>query len=178
VFKRLTAAAGAGALLVATLSILAPSTALAYQACDGQSDEQLSQSSANAGQPVVVTAHFRDCNGNDDAGATVDFSERSGPGNCQVTFSSNHVVTDATGRARTTVTLPANCPGSYVLAASTQGVGVLAALIELGGFPNTAAGAPQGPANGQLPIGWMIAAAGIALAGVASFYLLRPRRQV
>jgi hypothetical protein len=101
----------------------------------------------NQGGNVTLNCQFNDPSGQGVAGVSVSFSQQSGPGNCSATFNPTTAVTDSSGRVSTTVTLPPNCPGSYVLAATTSRITVTATVVEGGGFPLTTADIPASPAS-------------------------------
>ncbi|MHB8509156.1 MAG: hypothetical protein ACYDGR_11000 [Candidatus Dormibacteria bacterium] len=146
--KRTLLAGGAGLVAVSAL-LVGSMSGLAYQASQNNSTGSVSSTSGGPGSQVTFTATFDDQNGNGVLGASVTFSQQSGPSGCTVTFSPSSGVTDSTGKVSTNATLPANCPGSYVLAASTAGATVTATVRETGGFPNTTTEAPA--SNGFQP---------------------------
>jgi hypothetical protein len=135
--RRVAVSVGAAGLLWAGVTVVAPSTAFAYNACQSTSSGSVSQSSGNGGQNIQFTGQFEDCNGNAVAGAQVQFAQQSGP--CQATFSTTAGTSNSQGQATTTITLPPNCPGVYVFSGEVQGVRVQVTVRELGGFPNTGA---------------------------------------
>jgi hypothetical protein len=166
-----------GASLMALSALFTAVPALAYQAAQGNSTASVSSTTVGPGGTITFTANFKDANGNAVAGATVVFSQQSGPAGCTVTFTPTSAVTNSLGTVSTSVKFPVNCPGSYTLAASTQGVVVTAAVTETGGFPNTVGAGPEAPEKGELPTGLLIGIVGVALVGAGGFFFLRQRRQ-
>ncbi|HEV1997165.1 MAG TPA: hypothetical protein VGR61_03415, partial [Candidatus Dormibacteraeota bacterium] len=120
------------------MALLTSAPALASYEDQGGSNCQ--QVGTNQGNNFVC--QFNDANGQGVAGISVTFSQQSGPANCKVTFNPTSAVTDSSGAVKTTVTLPLNCPGSYVLAATTSRITVTATVREGGGFPATSANPP------------------------------------
>jgi Bacterial Ig-like domain (group 1) len=143
---------------VASLSTIGSATASAYNGCAGQTTITVSQSTANGGQTVTLTATVKDCNGNPVSGVLVTFSQLSGP--CNSTILPPTAITNAQGVATVTVTLPANCPGVFVFGASAQNVTAQATVRELGGFPATSADAASSSPS-SLP--WLAVGAGVLL---------------
>jgi hypothetical protein len=163
------------AFLVAAAASLIAVPALAYTVGPGSSGT-VSSGTAAGGSSVTATFTFVQPNGTPfPAGVQVTFSQQSGPSGCTVTFSSATATTDASGKVSVTVTLPANCPGQFVLAATAAGGGtVTATVVESGGFPN-AAGAPvRAPAPFQP---YFAIAAGLVLIGLGAFGFTRRRLQ-
>jgi hypothetical protein len=107
----------------------------------------------------------------------VNFSQMSGPAGCTVAFAVASATTDAAGQVATNVTLPANCPGVYVLAASGGGVLVTASVTATGGFADTSA-LPQAVGAGDASSwGPRVIALGIVLTLVGLLgYRFRSRR--
>ena len=168
--KMLTAGAAA---LVAISAMLISTGALAYQTpSPTNSTGSVSPVSAGAGGTVTFTATFKDANGGAVAGASVTFSQQSGPAGCSVTFSPTSGTTDANGQVSTTVTLPAGCSGNFVLAAATAGATVTATVGETGGFPATSA---DPPASGS-PLPVLALALGLALMTLGGAALVLRRR--
>jgi hypothetical protein len=166
-----------GASLMALSALFTAVPALAYQAAPGNSTAKTSSSTAPPGGTITFTANFKDAQGSAVAGASVTFSQQSGPAGCTATFTPTSTTTDANGNASSSVKLPANCPGNYVLAAATAGATVTATVTETGGFPNTVAAGPEAPEKGELPTGLLIGIVGVALVGAGGFFFLRQRRQ-
>jgi hypothetical protein len=187
--RRLFATGGSAFLVasVAFWSPVVAAPALAYDnQGDCQTAETDGGSDHAGGQAFGFHAHFhknsstQDCKSNPDSNDDTTFSEDSGPSalaghgaplaaigsgglvaatRCQATFSPATARTDALGNVNTTVTLPAGCPGSYVLAATTaSGLRVTVTVRETGGFPltstdgasSTRAGFPSVPALGLM----------------------------
>jgi hypothetical protein len=122
--------------------------ALAYDVGPGSSGS--APGSAPPGQPFPFTVNFKQPNGSAfPAGVPVTFSLGSGPAGCTVTFNPPSTVTDASGSATTSVTLPAGCcPGTFVIVATAEGGGTVTSTVsETGcaGFPNTSASLPSHP---------------------------------
>ena len=162
--RRMFAAIGATVFVVAGMGALTAAPALAY-ASQGTSTCTVSG--------TTLTCTFKDANGGAVAGATVTFSQVSGPANCTATFNPTTATTDANGVASTTFTLP--CAGSYVLAGSTQGVTVTATASTAGlAFPRTTADAPA--SRGLPPWAWGALIAGVALTVVGAGALAVRRR--
>jgi hypothetical protein len=182
---------------VAGLAFVQPGTALAYTV--GSGSTATGPTGVAAGTAFVFLATFVQPGGAPvPAGQTVTFAQRTGPGTasrapsllridgrwqpmalvastCQATFNPVTTTTDSAGRASSTVTLPAGCPGQYVLAATLSGGGsVTFTVVETGGFPNTTADPMRG-----LPT-WLVAAGALvlcamAIAGVRLWSTLRGR---
>jgi hypothetical protein len=112
--------------------------------------------SVAAGQPFTLEARFvRGSGALLQAGVAVIFSQTSAPASpCAARFDPQFTVTDATGAASARVTLPAGCPGAFVLAATAAGGGsVTARLTETGGgFPDTTAAPTASPAVAGAPV--------------------------
>jgi hypothetical protein len=172
VLNRLVALVVPATLLVGALGLSA-APAYAYQACQSESSASAGSSTVNGNQTDTGQATFKDCQGNAVAGAQVSFVTSKGPGSCQATFTPPSGVTDQNGQVSFTFTLPANCPGQYVLGAGVQGVFVFFSVREAGGFPNT--GADPGAGGPGSGFGWLLVVAGLALlgGGLASFQLAR-----
>ena len=136
-------------------------------------------SATAGGQPIIFTAVFKqpDCTPFP-GGIPVTFSQASGPALCQVTFNPVMTTTDAHGVASTTVILPPECPGQFVLVATAAGGGsVSVTVIETGGgFPNTTADNAGQPGMQW----WVVTTAGVTLLLVVALWatavLLRRRR--
>lgn len=159
----------ASLVAIGALTIGASIPAFAYVS-QGTSGATVSPSSCSPGGTSTFTATFKDANSAGIAGASVTFSQQSGPANSQVTFSSTTGTTDANGVASTTVTLPTVCAGNFVLAASTQGVTVTASITGSGGFPATSADLPS---NGTAAWALVLAVLGAVLIVVSSLGLIR-----
>lgn len=171
--RRLAMSLGAAGLFWAGVTVAAPSSAFAYQACQSNSSGSVTQSSGNGGQVIQFTAQFEDCNGNFVAGAQVQFAQQSGP--CQATFGTTTGTTNSLGQATTTITLPPQCPGVYVFAGQVQGVSVQVTVRELGGFPNTST-APVAavPAPSSfVPLALIVGGLVLVAFGVARVFLKR-----
>ena len=147
--------------VVAGLSLLPAGSAFAYTVGGGSSGT--GPTGVAPGTPFTFTAQFLQPNGTPvPAGVGVTFSEQSGPtaaaaaparlmmiggrsqrislaaSTCVPTFNPVSTVTDSTGSASTSVTLPTGCPGQFVLAATLAGGGTVTfSVAETGGFPNT-----------------------------------------
>jgi len=159
-----------GASLMALASVF---PALAASPTSGNSNGSVGATSVAPGGSTTFTATFKDNNGSGVAGASVTFSQQSGPNGCTATFSPSSGTTNSSGTVTTTVTLPAGCSGSYVLAASTQGATVTSTVAESGGFPATST---EGPSSGT-PV-WAFAglALGFVLIVASGLGLTRIRR--
>lgn len=172
-------AATYAALGFALLGPAATTPAFAYDDEQGcQSGDVEGGHDHAGGEHFKVTAHFHknssteDCKDHPDSDQDTHFSEESGPEalaghgaplaaigfrsvaltRCQATFSPASAISDSAGTASTTVTLPPNCPGLYVLSATTaSGLKVTATVRETGGFPVTSGSAPA--PTGGLPVG-------------------------
>jgi len=157
--RRLLAAFGATVFVVAGMGAISAAPAYASQG---------TSSCTVAGSTLTCT--FKDASGGAVAGATVTFTQVSGPSGCTATFNPTTAVTDANGSASTTFTLP--CPGSYVLGASTQGVTVSATATSGKTFPGTSA---DPPVSGGLPwtLGALIAGLALILAGAVGLVARR-----
>jgi hypothetical protein len=155
------AALGAMVFVVAALGALSAAPALAYVA-------QGTSTCSIQGTTLICT--FKDANGVAVVGATVTFSQQSGPANCTATFNPTTATTDANGAASTTFSLP--CPGSYVLAASTQGVAVTATATSPG-FPRTTADPPVSPGVPPWAIEALIAGVALTLVGAGALAVRR-----
>src|SRR5438445_478993 len=135
-------------------SLLFASSALAYTVGSGSSVS--APTSVAGGTPFTFTVTFLQPNGTPIDATPVTFSQTSGPSAsaptvrlfstaatlavATATFNPTTSVTNSSGVASTTVTLPAGFPGQYVLAATLAGGGTLTATVtEAGGFPNTTA---------------------------------------
>lgn len=152
--RKAIATLGATMFAVAAMAAVNVAPALAYAA----------QGTSAAGVlGSTFTATFKDPNGGAVSGASVTFSQQSGPANCQATFSPATGTTDANGSASTTISLP--CNGCYVLGATTGTVTVTATTCK-NAFPATSAEAP----NSQGPPVWVWAAlaGGIALIAIGT----------
>jgi hypothetical protein len=159
---------GAVLLLSASAMLVLATEALAYGPVQGNSTFSCTPSSAAPGSTVTCVATFRDqFNMPVTPAILVRFSQVSGPAGCTVTFSSATATTDANGQVSVNVTLPANCPGQFVLAASGGGVTVTTTVTATGGFPQTAAAVPQVDGSGSW--GTLFIALGVLL--VAAGYL-------
>jgi Bacterial Ig-like domain (group 1) len=160
-------------LALAALGALFAVPAAAYTLGPG-SGASTSASSVAGGQSFTFTATFTDATGAPISGVGVTFSQQSGPSGCTATFSPATSTTNASGQASTTVTLPAGCPGSFVLAATLNGGGTVTATVTevAPGFPNTSA------SRDAIPM-WAIGSilAGGLLVLVAVFGLTGPRRE-
>lgn len=169
--SRFVATIGASILAVSAIAMSAATPAFAYFS-QGNSSARVSAASAGPGGKVTFSGAFKDQNGQGMVGAPVTFWQQSGPSNCQVTF---NPTTDANGSFTTAVTLPANCPGAYMLAASTQGATVTASVSETGGFPATTADAPgTPPVRPSWPIPVLVA--GLALIALGAGGWVHRRR--
>ncbi len=144
--RKYFATLGASLLAVFGMALLTSAPALASYEDQGGSNCTQVGTTTNQGGTVELVCQFNDANGQGVAGITVTFSQQSGPANCKVTFNPTSAVTDSSGAVKTTVTLPLNCPGSYVLAATTSRITVTATVREGGGFPATSADPPATPA--------------------------------
>ena len=138
---------GASLLAVSGMALLTSAPAMASYEDQGGSNCKQVGTTTNQGGNVEFDCQFNDPSGQGVAGITVTFSQQSGPGNCKVTFNPTSGVTDSSGAVKTTVTLPPNCPGSYVLAATTSRITVTATVREGGGFPATSADLPAMPVS-------------------------------
>ncbi len=152
-------------------------------------------SAASSGQGFTFSATCDTSTGQTlPAGTPITFSQTSGPTaaltatremagiayrlmatTCVATFNPPSTVVDANGHASTTITLPPNCPGQYVLTATAStGATVSVTVSEAGGFPNTAAdqNAPRGAALGTAAL------AALVLVGAGAFgaVMVRARR--
>src|SRR2546430_9988051 len=138
------------ALCAGCLTFLTGCPAFAYTVGGGSTGG--GPASAPGATPFTFSAKFLDSNGNPIVGTMVTFSMSAGPAGtgCQPTFNPPTAVTDATGTAATTVTLPSGCPGQFVLQAALAGGGtVTLSVVETGGFPNTSPPPPRPiPARG------------------------------
>lgn len=152
----------------------APTSALAYQGCQGNSTITESSTTAPGGGSITITVTIKDCSGNPVPGQTVDFTQIVGPANCHLTFNPTSAITDANGQASTTVTFPNNCPGNYTVNAGAAGVSFTVQLVESGGLPAAGASAPAPPANPGLPL-WLAVAGLLILAGGGTLVLRRLR---
>jgi hypothetical protein len=169
-----TALITGGLSLVAASTLALSSPVLAYTPSQNNSNDNTNTQQGTGGQTITDTATFKDSNGQGVAGASVTFSQQSGPSGCQVVFNPATAVTDANGQATSQVTLPANCAGQYVLAASTGGTTVTTTVRETGGFPNTTAEAPVGGSSGfPVAIAAMLAGLCLMVAGVGGTLLRR-----
>jgi hypothetical protein len=165
----------AGALAVALSSLVQAMPASAYIATQACSTGTVSQATAAAGQPITFTATFKggtNC-GQVDAAQVVTFSQQSGPTGCTATLSPTTATTDANGQASTTITLPPNCPGTFVFAAGEGGVTVTVTVRESGGFPASTTD-PSTPAP-SWPIWLILAGVVAALAGSGTLALRKLR---
>jgi hypothetical protein len=132
----------AGSTLLAAVGVVvAPAPALAYTNCNKiVATASLTPGTAIGLGQVTFAVELTNCtkgsgqggDGSPAANQVVNFSQQSGPANCQVTFSSPTATTDAMGHASVTVTLPPNCPGTYTLLANGAGFSVQASVIEKG----------------------------------------------
>jgi hypothetical protein len=180
--RRLFTVAGVVALGAASAAAALPVPALAYTSTQACSTGSPSTTAAPAGVPITFKATFKggtNCTGPDGPGTPVTYAQQGGPAGCTATFNPASSVTDANGNATTTVTLPPNCPGQYVLAASVADPAtVTITLIETGALPSSTG--PGGPA-GTFPWTLVLLGAGIvlvaagALARLARPYLTRPK---
>jgi hypothetical protein len=125
------------------------------------------------GGDIAFNCVFHDSAGAGVAGVNVTFSQKSGPRNSRAIFNPVTAVTDPSGRVNTAVTLPANSPGSYVLAATTARITVTATVREERGFPLTSADPAIVPAVNQLAETALLA--GILIIALGLMALL-PRR--
>lgn len=173
------ALAGIVAFAAMCLPAISPQTALAYQGPGCPTATITADPTVgNGGDSVGVTVTITDCNGDPASGVLVVFTQAAGPANCQLVFNPPQAVTDASGKAHTTVTLPKNCPCQYTIQASAPSVNIVVTTTvrENGCLPFTAAAvaATSDPA----PIGPLAAAAlGLALAAAGAVTLfLRGRR--
>ncbi|MGI8608522.1 MAG: Ig-like domain-containing protein [Candidatus Dormibacteria bacterium] len=161
------------AALAAISAMFVSVPALAYGPTQGNSTGSVSAGSTGPGGTVTFTGTFQDANGQGVAGATVTFSQQSGPGTCKASFSPVTATTDSSGKASTTVTLPAGCAGQYVLAAATAGATVTATVSETGGFPATSADVPGAPAGNPLPVLALVLGLALVAIGGGAFALKR-----
>ncbi len=164
---------------IAMMALIQPGAVFAYNVGSGSSGT--GPTGVAAGTPFTFVATFLQPDGTPvPAGVGVTFSQQNGPGTaalparqlringqwqgvalaastCQATFNPVTTVTDSSGRAATTVTLPSGCPGQYVLAATLAGGGTITfTVVETGGFPNTTAD----PARG---LSWRVVAGSVLL---------------
>jgi hypothetical protein len=174
--SRFVATIGASILAVSAVAICAATPALAYVSA-GYSSASVSPATAGPGVEVTFSGAFKDQYGQGIAGASVTFTQQSGPSNCQIIFNPTSATTGASGIFSMTVTLPAKCPGEYVLAASTQGTTVTASVSETGGLPATtivAHGTPAG--QPALPIPVLVAGLVLVLIVLGAVGLIYRRR--
>jgi len=168
----------AGTCLMALAAL--PTAALAYTASSqANSTASTSVSSTSAGTPLTFTGHFEDASGNPvGSGAPISFSQQSGPSGCSATFAPTSTTTNANGDASTQVTLPANCPGTYVLAATdADPATVTASVRETGGFPASTGNGSAAPArSGSMPSSTLLVFGGaICLLAIGGAGLARRR---
>ncbi|MFY9613875.1 MAG: Ig-like domain-containing protein [Candidatus Dormiibacterota bacterium] len=171
----------AGIVAFATLCLpaIGPQPALAYV---GQNCPTATITAdpivGNGGTTVGVTVTVTDCNGDPVSGVLFAFTQTDGPANCHLVFNPPQAVTDTSGQAHTTVTLPLNCPCQYTIQASAASVGIVVTTTvrENGCLPFTSAAAATTP--DPEPIGPLAASAlGLALiAAAAVTFFLRGRR--
>ncbi len=172
--RRIITVLTAVGISVTALTVVAPATVLAYPPCTSSSTATVSSPTVGPGGTVTFTVTIKDCNGGAVVGTTVVFTS-TGPGTCKATFNPPTAVTDANGQATTTVTFPANCPGQFTLAGTTQGITVTAPVRETGGFPLTT-GNPAADRQSGFPLSpALIAGLGLLLAMVGSVALLKRR---
>jgi hypothetical protein len=145
--RKYFATLGASFLAISAVALLTSAPALASYEDQGNSNCSQAGTVTNQGGNVQFNCIFQDSAGQGVAGINVTFSQQSGPANCNVTFNPQSAVTNSSGNIATTVTLPPNCPGSYVLAASTSRITVTATVREGGGFPVTTADPPVAPVS-------------------------------
>jgi hypothetical protein len=130
--------------LVFPVAFLAAPTAFAYSVGPGSSGN--APGSAACGQAITFSGTFVQPDGTPfPAGVPVGFSESSGP--AAVSFNPSGTATNSAGAFATTITLPSNCAGQFVICATPSGGTSLCVTITgvAVGFPNTAAGLlPQG----------------------------------
>jgi len=182
---------------VAGLAFVQPGAAFAYSV--GSGSTATGPTSVAAGVPFTFLATFIQPDGTPvPAGQPVTFSQLSGPGTasvppsllriggrwqrvalaastCQATFNPVTTVTDSSGRAASTVTLPPGCPGQFVLAATLVGDGrVTLTVVETGGFPNTTADPARGLPSWLVVAGVLVLCA-MAVAGVRLWSVRRNR---
>jgi hypothetical protein len=160
--RKIFAALGTTLFVVAGMGALTAAPALAY-ASQGTSTCTVSG--------TTLTCTFKDANGVAVAGATVTFSQVSGPAGCTATFNPTTATTDANGVASTTFTLP--CAGSYVLAGSTQGVTVSATAASGKTFPATSAEVPVSRGLPPWTLGALIAGVALILVGAGGLAVRR-----
>ncbi len=123
-----------------------------------------------------LTATFKGGTGcaQPDVAQTVNFTQQSGPAGCTATISPTSATTNSSGVATTTVTLPAKCPGSFVLAASeVNGVTVTVTLVESGGFPNSTTDPPA--PSPTMPVWLILAGVLAAVTGTGALALRKLR---
>lgn len=149
-------------LVMGSFAMAAP--AAAYVAPTVINTCQASDTNVAGGQTFDLTCLFA-------PNTSVTFSLKSGPDSCTATFSPSSGVTDQQGVINTRVTLQANCPGAYLLAATANGVTATVTVNEVGGFPNTSTSRPFIPA---LPA-WGAIGAGLLLVLLSGGVLLRRR---
>jgi hypothetical protein len=145
--KSLFATLGALLLAVSGMVVMTSAPAMAYEVQASSNCTPSPGSTTIQGGAVTLVCQFLDANAQGVAGLSVTFSQQSGPANCTATFNPTTAVTDSSGKVSTTVTLPPNCPGSFVLAATTSRITVTATVVQGGGFPRTAADVPASPAS-------------------------------
>jgi hypothetical protein len=106
---------------------------------------------------------------------SVFLTAEAAPAGCQATFNPASALTDAQGRARTTVTLPAGCPCQFTLAATAGGQTVTTTVREDGCLPFT--GADTATSRIPLGLGNLLTLAGLtaALMTVTVMVLVRRR---
>jgi hypothetical protein len=170
--RRPPARAVVGAVLAAVVVAVLAATPTAAANIVGGASSLAMPASAAAGQPFTATARFVQPGGSPfPLAVAVIFSEDASPaGSCAATFDPQFASTDATGSASTQVTLSAGCPGNFVLLATAAGAGsVTTTITETGGFPNTSADPPGGPAWPWAPAPAVIG----VLLGAAALVLLR-----
>jgi hypothetical protein len=126
--------------VIAAVAALMAVPALAYTLGSG-SGGTVSSSQVQGGTQFIFTGTFTNSNGAPITFTSVTFSLQNAPAGCTATFSPVTGQTNSLGQATTTVTLSANCPGTYVLAATIAGGGTVTATVTevAPGFPNTAA---------------------------------------
>jgi hypothetical protein len=130
-------------LAIPTTFLAAP-TAFAYSVGSGSTSN--APGSAQCGQAFTFRGTLVQPDGTAfPAGVPIGFSESSGPG--AVRFNPSGTATNSVGAFATTITLPSNCSGQFVICATPSG-GTSLCLTITGvavGFPNTATGLlPQG----------------------------------
>jgi hypothetical protein len=158
------------ALATSGLTFVTAAPAMAASGCATTNTVTSSSATGTGGSSVTITDTVKDCNGAAVAGATVTFSQTSGP--CSGTFSSTTATTNAAGQASVTFTLPANCPGQYVVNAAAGGTNGSTTVVESGGFPATSAAVP----TSTLPVGAVaLLGAGLLMVVAGALTLLQRR---